>query len=324
MQDQYQRTIDYVRISVTDRCNLRCRYCMPREGLPFLEREELLTFEEILRFCRIAADLGIKKVKITGGEPLVRKGICDLVHNMRGIPGIESVTLTTNGILLSTCLPQLKAAGLSGVNISLDTLEREIFLRITRRDALPEALEGIRLAIDSGIPTKINCVAMRGVNETELTKIAAIAREREAAVRFIEMMPVGEGVLMPGLLQEEVEALLEQAYGKLTPVTETGNGPASYYTLAGFRGKIGFISAMSHKFCTGCNRIRLTADGILKSCLQYESQLDIRRALRKGAADGEIKELIRKGISEKPMCHTFEEKDRDGKREKRRMAQIGG
>lgn len=325
MKDQYQRTIDYIRISVTDRCNLRCRYCMPEEGVDSLAHTEIMTYEEILRFCTIAVNLGIKKVKITGGEPLVRKGVCNLIHEIRKIPGIESVTVTTNGILLAQYLPELKAAGISGINISLDTLNKEKFYQITRRDHFLEVQEGIRQAAASGIPVKLNCVPMKGFNEEELPDIAGLAKDQPMTVRFIEMMPIGEGVEFQGILQDDMLEILERRFGKPMPVFESlGNGPANYYQLPGLKGKIGFISAVSHQFCSSCNRVRLTADGIFKPCLNYEGHLDIKCAMRKGISDEALEMLLREGIYTKPRCHLFGEKNDGVIHEKRRMSEIGG
>lgn len=325
MKDQYQRTIDYIRISVTDRCNLRCRYCMPEHGVDSISHTEIMTYEEILRFCRIAAGIGIAKVKITGGEPLVRKGVCDLIREIRKIQGIESVTITTNGILLAQYLPELKAAGISGINISLDTLKQEKFYQITRRDNFLEVQDGIYCAAASGIPVKINCVPMKGFNEDELTNVAELAKRQPVTVRFIEMMPIGEGVEFQGILQDDILAEFQKKFGSPAPVCEViGNGPADYYQFPGFQGKVGFISAVSHQFCGKCNRVRLTADGVFKPCLNYEGHLDIKGAMRGGMTDEQLEMLLREGIYAKPRCHGFGENGMGTGQEKRRMSEIGG
>ena len=325
VEDQYQRKIDYVRISVTDRCNFRCKYCMPEEGVESIAHSEIMTYEEILRFIRIAVRIGIKKVKITGGEPLVRKGVCGLMKELRETSGIESVTLTTNGVLLGRYLPELKEAGISGINISLDTLCPKRFRQITRRDGFSHVWKGIENAVLAEIPVKINCVPMRGFNEDEIPALAALAKDSPVSVRFIEMMPVGLGKEYTGIFQEELMKMLEAEYGVMEPdENPAGNGPAKYYRLTGFRGRVGFISAVSHRFCENCNRIRLTADGILKPCLNYESKVNIKGTMRGGANDAELEKLLKDSIYAKPRCHGFTSEVKEGVTEKRKMAGIGG
>ncbi|MGF0033958.1 GTP 3',8-cyclase MoaA [Bariatricus sp. SGI.154] len=325
MKDQYQRTIDYIRISVTDRCNFRCRYCMPEEGVESICHTEIMTYEEILRLVRLAAGLGIKKVKITGGEPLVRRGVCGLIGEISRMPGIESVTITTNGALLEQYLTELVQAGVTGINISLDTLNRERFRYITRRDDYDKVQAGLKQAVATGIPTKINCVPMRGFNEDELADIAALAKHDPVAVRFIEMMPIGMGVEKAGIYQDEIRKGLESRYGTMLPIEEMlGNGPAKYYQIPGFQGKIGFISAISHEFCEGCNRVRLTADGILKPCLNYESHINLKQEMRNGIDDWELEKILKDAIYAKPRCHSFGDQTKKEIQEKRKMAGIGG
>lgn len=325
MLDRYQRKVDYLRVSVTDRCNFRCLYCMPEEGVDPVCRSEIMTYEEIVRLCRIAVKTGIRKIKITGGEPLVRREVCALIREIRGIRGVDSVTITTNGSLLEGCLPALAEAGISGINISLDTLDREKFCRITGRNDFDRVWSGFLKAVKTGIPVKVNCVPMRGVNEDELAELAALARKMPVAVRFIEMMPVGMGAGREGIRQHEVCRILEERYGALVPVKETlGNGPAGYYQLPEFSGKIGFISAVSHGFCGKCNRIRLTADGILKPCLNYESHIDLKKAMRDGLTDSELEQMFCEGILKKPKCHSFGEPEERGMWETRTMSGIGG
>ena len=325
VRDRYLREIDYLRISVTDRCNLRCRYCMPEGGVESICHSDILTYEEILRLIKIVAKMGICKIKITGGEPLVRKDVCGFIRKIHEIPGINSVTLTTNGSLLGQYLPELEAAGISGINISLDTLDADKFYQITRRDSFIEVWDSFRKVIKTKIPVKINCVPMRGFNDEELVDIALLAKEFPVSVRFIEMMPIGKGREYQGISQKEVEEMLESVYGEMTSVSEAmGNGPAKYYNLPGFQGKIGFISAISHEFCRNCNRIRLTADGILKPCLNYESHVDLRKAMRNAISDRELEQLVRKSIYEKPKCHGFGIEKEIDRQEKQQMVRIGG
>ncbi len=325
MKDQYQRLINYLRISVTDRCNLRCRYCMPEEGVESICHSEIMTYEELLRICGIAAKTGIQKIKITGGEPLVRKGVCKLIHGIRAIHGIDSVTITTNGSLLGEYLPELAEAGIAGINISLDTLDKEKFCQITRRNDFDKVWDGFLSAVRTGIPVKINCVPIRGFNDEELSQIAALAKEYPVTVRFIEIMPIGMGREYMGILQDEIREKLEAQYGAMVPTKEAlGNGPAKYYKLSGFSGRIGFISALSHEFCEACNRIRLTADGILKPCLNYESHIDLKKSMREGASDLELERIFAEGIYQKPRCHAFGDMEKHGMWEKHQMWGIGG
>ena len=293
MIDRCGRNIDYLRISVTDRCNLRCIYCMPEEGIRLTEREKILQEPEIIRVCKVMAELGITKIKITGGEPLVRARIPELIYQIKEISGIEKVTLTTNGILLKGQMKALAESGLDSLNISLDTLDRECFCKITRRDLLDGTLDGIKEAMKyPEVQLKINCVPL-GLEEQDLCGIAEFARKNPVHVRFIEMMPIG-------------------------------NGPCTYYTVDGFEGKIGFISAISHKFCSQCNRIRLTSQGYLKTCLQYTAGRDLRAVLRNGGTDEELKDRIRAALAEKPDGHHFREKAREDDTESLCMSQIGG
>ena len=324
MRDQYGRTIDYMRISLTDRCNLRCIYCMPEEGICQIPREEILGQDEIIKICRLVGELGISRIKLTGGEPLVRRICVPLVKELKALPGIQQVTLTTNGILLKEQLPGLMEAGLDALNISLDTLEAENFRRITRRDELDRTLEGLEAALSyPSLKVKINCVPTFQTDQ-ELLQVAALARENPLHVRFIEMMPIGLGKDFTARDENSVKEILEKKYGILTPVSEIlGNGPCHYYTLEGFKGKIGFISALSHKFCNQCNRVRLTSTGYLKGCLQFENGVDLKALLRNGASDEILKNALQKAIFEKPAGHNFQEK-KNGREESHIMSQIGG
>lgn len=321
MTDLLGRNIDYLRVSVTDRCNLRCVYCMPAEGIPLLSHQDMLTFEEIERICSCAADLGIKKIKLTGGEPLARRGLPELARRLRALSGIEQVTLTTNGVLLRDYARELAKSGVDIVNISLDTLEREQFARITRRDELPRVLDGIAAALEAGLQVRLNCVPSRTSSREQLLAIAEFAKDQPLDVRFIEMMPVGQGGAFDGVPSDELKAWLEERYGALTPVSASGNGPAVYETIEGFAGRLGFISAVTKKFCSQCNRIRLTSAGFLKLCLDHDLGISLREPLRMGIGDEELSKLMRGAIARKPVGHQF-----GVERETwvRSMAQIGG
>lgn len=322
MIDGFHRTIDYIRISVTDRCNLRCRYCMPPEGISCLPMQEILTYEEIVRLCRIFAHLGIQKVKITGGEPFVRKNVCHLITQIKQIPGIRSVTITTNGILTRPHLESLKSIGIDGINFSLDTLNPATFCQITGRNGLEDVLAAIHQAVLLDIPNiKINCVPMHGINVSEVSKIAAFAKDAPIQVRFIEMMPIGLGKDFQFVSESQIIKYLLDTYGHLEPVNiKLGNGPAHYYHISGFKGHIGFISAMSHMFCEQCNRIRLTTDGQLKTCLFYEEGIDLKYLLRSGANDEKMQQQIRSALLNKPQHHEMSSLSP----EHRGMSQIGG
>lgn len=327
MTDGYGRLIDYVRISVTDRCNLRCVYCMPEEGIGQTGHEEILTYEEIVRLCRIFASLGVSRIKLTGGEPLVRKGLSKLVRSLHAVPGIEEVTLTTNGICLKEQIEELYEAGIRGINISLDTLDADNYRKITRCGEIERVLEGIEACMNyPDIRLKINCVPLSGINDKELVRLAGIAKNYPAAVRFIEMMPIGSGKQWKGEPPEMILKCLNEAYGTPETVGKTfGNGPSSYVTYPGFAGEIGFISAVSHKFCGTCNRIRLTSEGYLKLCLQYTDGIDLKRLLRSGAGEEEIRQAVESAIKRKPKEHCFEQKESEkGRLEQRRMSEIGG
>lgn len=326
MIDRCGRNIDYLRISVTDRCNLRCIYCMPEGGLQLVECGRILREEEFVRIARAMAELGIRKIKLTGGEPLVRGGMPSMVKLLKELPGIEKVTLTTNGILLKEQMDALARAGLDALNVSLDTLDEDCSFRITRRKNLQGTLEGIREALKyPEITLKINCVPL-GIPEQDLCGVASLAKDHFLHVRFIEMMPIGIGQEFRGMKEEEVRELLSERFGPLTPYhgEPLGNGPCHYYTAEGFTGKIGFISAVSHKFCGECNRIRLTSQGYLKTCLQYTAGRDLRAVLRCGGTDEELRETILEAIAEKPDGHVFLEKAKKDNTEQLCMSQIGG
>ena len=322
MFDAYGRNIHYLRLSVTDLCNLRCRYCMP-DGVPKLAHEDILTYEEFLRLAALFAQCGIDTVRITGGEPLVRRGVEQLTAGLKAIPGIRRVALTTNGVLLAQKLPALLAAGLDSVNISLDTLHPETFRRITGKDELAAVQNGIRAALASGIPVKLNCVPQAGVNEGEMETIAALAQEYPLQVRFIEMMPIGCGAGLPCLSGPELLARLARRWPQLRPVSGAafGDGPAVYYSAPGWQGSVGFIAAVHGKFCGSCNRVRLTSQGFLRPCLASETGTDLRALLRGGASDEQLLQAIREVVFEKPREHHFEDRSMPATRG---MYQIGG
>lgn len=325
MTDGMGRTIDYLRISVTDKCNLRCRYCMPEGGVCNIAHEELLRLEEIYRVVSIMERIGIKKIRLTGGEPLVRKNLLWLIEQIKGLEGIREITMTTNGILFGSQAKQLKAAGLTSVNISLDTLDAKQFAQITGAEQYEKAYGAVQEALKQHIPVKINCVPCREFHGQNLTDVAGLAKDQPIDVRFIELMPIGCGKAFHGISSEEVLQQLENVYGKSTPCHEKrGNGPARYVSFAGFQGKVGFISPMSHQFCSTCNRVRLTADGILKLCLHYDHGIDLKALLRSGAGDEEIKTEILKALQTKPAAHDFYHEAALQDTDTRKMVQIGG
>ena len=325
MLDKLNRKIDYLRISVIDRCNLRCVYCMPEEGIESIPHDEILTYDEILRICEIVSELGIRKIKITGGEPLVRKDIVNLIRDIKNIDKIEQVTLTTNGILLHEMLDDLYDAGIDAINISLDTLNKDNFKKITRRDGLEKVLMSIDKAYDLGIRVKINCLAIRDFNLRELVEIASFAKAREIDVRFIELMPIGFGKKYTQIDNDEILSILESRFGTFEIVTEKrGNGPAKYYRNQNMKGCIGFISAISHEFCESCNRIRLTSSGFLKLCLHYNKGIDLKEPIRNGISDEDLKKLIHDTIWNKPISHKFGHASEEQDIELKNMVQIGG
>ena len=334
MRDQFGRNIDYMRVSVTDRCNLRCIYCMPQEGIPCVSHSDILTFDEIRRICGIGAELGISRIKLTGGEPLVRRGLPGLLGMLKKIPGIEQVTLTTNGILLKDNINELVSNGLDAVNISIDTLDPEYYHKITRRGGIEEVLSGLDAALSyPALKVKVNCVPLKGMPEETYVQLASLAKDRDVDVRFIEMMPIGLGKEYCGVSGQEIYNILKERFGEAERCNgKFGNGPAVYVQFSGFQGKIGFIDAVTHKFCSTCNRVRLTSEGRLKLCLQYETGIDMRKLLRSGADDEVIRQEMRRVIYEKPACHHFADGrpdtpaslSGDEKLETRDMSQIGG
>lgn len=327
MKDRHGREIDYLRISITDRCNLRCTYCMPGDGIvQQLRHEELLTYEEILRLVHCFAALGIRKIKLTGGEPLVRLGCTDLVRRIKGVPGIEQVTITTNGVLLADMAEELIAAGVDGINVSLDTVEREIFAQITRRDQFTQVMAGLEKVKQLQFKNlKINCVPIVQFNQEEIVKLAGQARDYPLAVRFIELMPIGLASTYTAISKQEILELLTAAFGPMTVYTgKLGNGPAEYYSLQGFQGKVGFIGAIHNKFCGQCNRVRLTSNGFLKLCLNQNKGTELRPLLRSGCSDEALTAVIRDTILQKPLEHHFYETEYAADTDSRQMFQVGG
>ena len=355
MKDPFGRTIDYLRISVTDRCNFRCVYCMPEEGSPVAPKPHLLTYEELGRLVGIFADLGTRKVRLTGGEPLVRKDIAELVRMVGSVPGITDLSLTTNGYLLDLHAGPMAKAGLNRVNISLDTLKPDRFYEIARRGDLDRVMKGISASQEAGLkPLKLNCVAMRGVNDDEFADFARWTLTEDIHVRFIELMPIrwnldeiegfeskrahgGQNLLQlnkseGGMLSDlqmrkmmitgaEIADRIEVAVGPLEPFEIPTNGPARTFRLKGAKGTVGFISQISHDLCSRCNRLRLTADGFLRPCLMSDGELSLRDPMRDGATDQELRDLILHVVAHKPERHYLAEGQ---KVVGRGMSQIGG
>ncbi len=320
------RIVTYLRLSVTDRCNLRCRYCMPPEGIIFVPHEEILSFEEMARVVRVSALHGIRKVRITGGEPLVRKGLIPFLNTLHSLEGLDEITLTTNGVLLEDYARDLKNAGIRRINISLDSLKPERFLMITGRDYFDKVIAGIRAAQDEGLsPIKINVVVMRGINDDEILDFAALAMERSLHVRFIEFMPIGakNGWRPDEFVSiDEMLEIIRHAW-PLTPI-ESGklDGPALRFRLGKGDGEIGLIGALSNHFCAKCNRLRLTAEGSLRGCLFSDEEIDLKGPLRNGADDAFLLGLMRRAVETKPVNHHLLK--RGPRKCARLMSSIGG
>ena len=302
LMDRFDRVIDYIRISVTDRCNLRCRYCVDGQ-FPFIPHEQILSYEEIIRFVRICAGLKVKKIRITGGEPLARRGIPFLISEINAIPGIEDIGLTTNGVLLGDQIPVLQEAGLKRVNISLDTMKRDRFAYITGVDAFDAVLKSIKMSVKAGLsPVKINTVIIQDFNDDEILSFAKLAKTRNVEVRFIEFMPFGDSGLWQHskiITSQEIENLIRTKY-TLEPSSSTHNGPARMFDIKGGVGRIGFISPVSTHICNRCNRIRLTAQGTIRPCLFSDEEYDVKTMLRGGASDEEIRDFVREAVKAKP------------------------
>jgi cyclic pyranopterin phosphate synthase len=325
--DDFGRAINYLRVSVTDRCNLRCIYCMPAEGVEKRLHSDILRYEELALIVRAAVELGITKVRLTGGEPLARLGLIDFVHMLADVPGLDDLSLTTNGTLLAPHAQALASAGLRRVNISLDTLRADRFEQITRRDALGDVWAGIAAAQAAGLsPIKLNMVVMRGLNEDEVVDFARRTLTDAWNVRYIERMPIGAtastGPDTDVVPISEIRASIEERLGPLQAVHgPTGNGPARYYRLAGAEGTVGFIGALSDHFCASCNRLRLTADGRLRPCLLHDHEIDLRTAVRERPDLQRIQQLLALAIQSKPQQHHLDEALAP---QNRTMAEIGG
>jgi len=326
MFDACGRAITYLRISVTDRCNLRCLYCMPEEGVPWQPRSAILSYEEIAQLVAVGAEMGLRKIRLTGGEPLVRPHLSRLVRMLAQIPGIQEIALTTNGLLLPRYAEALAAVGLRRVNISLDTLRPDRFRRITRWGEIEAVWRGIAAAEAAGLtPIKINMVVLRGLNDDEVVEMAALSLEKEWHIRFIEWMPLGSVAWQPPgemVTAEAIQRKLTAHFGSLIPApSANGSGPARTFQLPGGRGSVGFISPVSRHFCDTCNRLRLTADGRLRPCLLTDHEVEVKEALRRGASREELRQLYRLALRIKPEGHTLAL----GHHPQRRvMAQIGG
>ncbi len=328
-QDAYQRRISYLRVSVTDRCNLRCVYCMPAEGVPWRPHEEILRFEEITTIVRAAVELGIQSVRLTGGEPLVRPHCVDLARMLAEVPGIDDLSMTTNGTLLSQHADALAEAGLQRVNVSLDTLKAGQYERITCGGQLADALAGIEAARQANLcPLKINTVVIRGLNDDEVAALAETSRSEGWHIRFIELMPIGSGGMENTHWEQrlvtgrEIRQRIERALGPLQAAdVGVGAGPARTFRLPDAEGTIGFISPISDHCCANGNRLRLTADGHRRPCLLSDMEIDLRAPLRAGAPSEEIKDLIRRAITCKPAHHQLDSQETA---EKRAMSEIGG
>ena len=321
MKDSYGRTINYMRISITDRCNLHCSYCMPRD-IQHLAGNSLLTGGQILAVCEAAVSLGITRFKITGGEPLVRKDCAQIIREIKSLKNVEQVTLTTNGVFLAEQAELLWQAGVDCINVSLDTLDPGLYRQITGQDALQAVLEGLERVAGLHIPLHINTVLQKGINDSTWQQLLSLAEKGYADVRFIELMPIGEGKSHKEIANKDMLSALRQLYPALRPIqTRKGNGPAVYYEIPGFQKAIGFISPVHGKFCADCNRIRMTADGHFKPCLCYGESIDGRNILQ-GGNPGQIRELLQRVILAKPQMHCFETGEKIT--ENKQMVQIGG
>lgn len=326
MKDQFGRTINYLRISVTDKCNLRCTYCMPVEGLPWIPKAEILRYEEICEIVRQMADLGLRRVRLTGGEPLVRQDLPELVRELRALDVLDDISLSTNAILLPAMAAELRAAGVDRLNISLDTLRRDRFTELARRPErfYDDTMEGIAAAEAAGFhPLKINCVVMRGFNDDELADFAAMTRDRPWHVRFIELMPTEENLFLSDrfISADELLGRLE-ATSELRPVEgPIGNGPARYFQYPGAPGTVGVITPLSHNYCDKCNRMRLTADGRLRTCLFGTHEIDLKGPLRE---TGDVVPAVREALAGKPERHFLQLGAASGSGGLAALSEVGG
>lgn len=323
MKDNEGRQIDYMRISLTDRCNLRCQYCMPAEGIPLMDHTDILSYEEIIQIVKAGATIGVKKIRLTGGEPLLRKGIVYLIKEIKSVEGIEEVAITSNGLLLDSLLDDLIEAGLDRVNLSLDTLDKETFESISRFKGLDKILRGLERCIEKKIPVKINAVALKGINDTDLMSLMEMTYKWPVDVRFIELMPIGCGKSFTGISTDDLlKSLTEKGHRYRRVDSFKKSGPAEYIRLEGAKGKVGFISPLSHSFCGDCNRIRITPEGFLKPCLHSKEGIALREHLRQDISEDALANLLRDGVRMKPSAHKFLEETTE--QDIRSMNQIGG
>lgn len=306
LHDNHGRPLDYLRLAVTDRCNLRCFYCMPEEGIQYLPKKQLLTYEEMERLIRVLSEMGIRKVRITGGEPFVRRDLIDFMERLADIPGIDQISITTNGVLTEAYIPRLKALGIHSVNLSLDCLDKKRFYEITRRDEFDKVMSSLEALLAAGINTKINAVVMDGKNTQDIVPMAALAKEKGLDIRFIEEMPFnGEGSHYPVLhwTHRRILTCLQEAYPDIHKIEDAPHSTARHYQIPGFKGKIGIIAAFSRTFCGSCNRIRVTAQGQLKTCLYDDGVLDLRKIIRESSSDDFLK---------KALMQAFQHRAKDG------------
>ncbi len=323
MKDNYGREIEYMRISITDRCNFRCKYCMPCD-VPFIPHEQILSYEEIYQICESALKLGVNRFKITGGEPLVRKGCLDFMRKLKSLPETRQVTITTNGLLLGEYAKEMKEIGIDGINVSLDTLDRDTFCHLTGVDGLERVLDSIYTAYNLGLKVKINCVPLKNVNEKDTFRMLEICKNHSIDVRFIEIMPIGYGKDYAGITLTNLERRIREMYPNGEEVMrKLGNGPARYYHPYEFRGSIGFIDSIHGKFCDKCNRVRITSEGFLKTCLYYNHGVSLRDYIRQGGSQEGLIRLMQETILKKPGEHHFGNCE-DAQEDTRKMSQIGG
>ncbi len=323
--DQHSRELNYLRISITDRCNMQCMYCMPQGLSPKLLHKEIMRYESILRLVRIGVELGVTKVRVTGGEPLVRKGVYEFLANLTKIDGLSDVSITTNGLLLNDNIDKIKSAGINRMNISLDTLNRKKFKEITGHDSFPKVWEGINKAVMMGFdPVKINMVALKGINDDELLDMAKLTFSKPFHVRFIEYMPIGNqnleqySPILASEIKEQISTL-----GKLIPIENSSHdGPAQRFKFEGGMGEIGFIRPLSHHFCSKCNRLRLTSNGKLRTCLLSDHHVDLKGPIRSGCLDRDLIKIILEAVRQKPMQHQLTSDHPDSVKDQ--MYSIGG
>jgi cyclic pyranopterin phosphate synthase len=329
LMDQSKRCIDYLRVSITDHCNLSCLYCKPRSRVTFLSHEEILRYEEILRIISVAVPLGIEHIRITGGEPLLRRGVLEFIRSLGGVPGIRDISLTTNGVLLAPVAGELRNAGIKRLNISLDSLDPARFREITGSDRWHDVWSGIAAAEEAGFdPVKLNIVPVRGVNDREIADFARLTLKRPLHVRFIEFMPIGSGDRWHAdacVRSDQVREIIEREFGTLLPWSARQSaGPSANFQIPGAAGVIGFISPISKHFCAACRRLRLTADGRIRPCLLSDTEIDVKSPLRGGCGDRELERMLRLALEIKPERHYLGTASGDGGCFQRTMSRIGG